>query len=346
MALRYESIEFDTVEELLEYKKKVEGVKVKEKELEPVSVTSVDVIERASTRGTDEQYKKIIELTKGGLTKSNAIKGVLGRYPNGRDYTIINRMLVNGKIGNPSLTGKGSQWTAIEDDVLRKAIEFNNGGRIGKNMYKAISKKLPGRTKYAIKARVKVIKGSINKKISNSKWSKNEVQMLKEFYGRYKGALPRGSITELRKLFPGRTDGAIRVRANSEGFTRKAGHMIRDKPLTPKTFDDRMIDTAKKSAKPVEDFSFPKIYPLAERSHKMFEQMLVDMIARKGKISMFDAQTALELQDDKEWCGRVWAEFVSQVNIHIGRLRKVLVMESPRLLRTVKEGGYDYISYG
>ena len=299
MALRYDGIEFDTVSELVEYKKKVGRMPVLKEEQVP-SIVEPKVVEEPVV--VKRKYKK----------------------------------------------RKRTSWSAVDDGVLNNVVGFSKGSRISSSLYKAIMKKLPGRTKAAIKQRINHIRSLDSKmeSVRNTKWSASELKIVKEFYEKNNGSLAKGVIKELCKLLPGRTKNAVAFRASIEGFTKKKGEMIRKTPLVPKTQDEQKIDMAKKSTKPMDDYSFPKIYPIAQESHKRFEQMLIDIIGRKGKISMFDAQTALSLQDDKEWCGRVWGEFIQNFQLHLKRLRNVLVMGEPKRLRVVIENGFHYIKYG
>ena len=121
-------------------------------------------------------------------------------------------------------------------------------------------------------------------------------------------------------------------------------YMRKRKPYVPTDYTESAIKKAQVSVK-AEDLEFPNIYPLTEESCRTFEQMLISMIANKGKISYFEARNNLMLVNGKEWDGRVWVEFCMQVLANTAKICTALNCNKNKInVRLID--GYHYICHG
>lgn len=212
-------------------------------------------------------------------------------------------------------------WTAEDDKEILALIKRYGDDKIPTFEYDRLTKLITGRTRIAITSRtcyLRAKKPNNTKKPGKSKrvvsWNEKEDEAIRKYYKENERPIRLKPLAE--KL--GKKNQDIANRARALGV---------QKPLKAPSLE------------------FPKIYPLSADSHHKFEQMLVDMIARNGKISMFDAQSVLELKNGKEWCGRVWREFIEQFQLNLPKIKEALVMKDPNKLGVMLENGYHYIKY-
>lgn len=96
-----------------------------------------------------------------------------------------------------------------------------------------------------------------------------------------------------------------------------------------------------------DDLVFPAIYPLADESVRIFEQMFIDLIARKhSKIDYYIASGTLQLQAGHEWDYTTWIEFCKQVFASGKAIARALVGCDSAKIRLEKEGRSLVIKYG
>jgi len=101
--------------------------------------------------------------------------------------------------------------------------------------------------------------------------------------------------------------------------------------------------------KPVtlKDLEFPGIWPLSDVGIKVFETMIIDLIARgdKGKIDYFAAKNNLQLIEGYDWDGRIWKKFCEQFLINKPKICNALIGCNPRKLKVVLQNSYHVIKY-
>jgi len=83
--------------------------------------------------------------------------------------------------------------------------------------------------------------------------------------------------------------------------------MKRQSGYKPKSKFKEKIKLANESLNkqfPSDDLVMPEIYPLDNDSLPQLEKLIINAVANKLRISMFDCQACLQLQDGFEWCGK------------------------------------------
>lgn len=95
------------------------------------------------------------------------------------------------------------------------------------------------------------------------------------------------------------------------------------------------------------DLEFPSIYPLSDTGVRTFEQMMVDLIAKKhGKIDYYLASSNLDLSSGKEWDNQTWTTFCEQVLLNSAKMAKALVGCDGAKIKVVADGRSQSIRYG
>lgn len=92
---------------------------------------------------------------------------------------------------------------------------------------------------------------------------------------------------------------------------------------------------------------FPRIYPVAEESLPLFEEMVKNMIANKGRIGLFDVSHSVKIvstEHGDEWRGRIWKVFTIQFMLNSKKIAEYFNV--PDKFKTTKESGFDYVRYG
>lgn len=96
---------------------------------------------------------------------------------------------------------------------------------------------------------------------------------------------------------------------------------------------------------PQQDFTFPQMSMLTETANRVFEQMLVDIIGRHGKISFHNVIGVLHLRNEQEWDTQIWKSFVSEFLNNKDKICKVLIGCNPKRLIVKEEAGLFIIKY-
>jgi len=140
-------------------------------------------------------------------------------------------------------------------------------------------------------------------------------------------------VRAMQKLDPRLDLSSAHHRAQQEWERGKLG-TVGEKPAEKK---QRIVDVAE----------FPVVYPLSEDSTRVFEQMMIDLIARKhGQIDYNLASTNLQLSGDRDWSYRTYMEFLNQVIANRAPIARALIGCNPAKIRLVKGGGSMVIKYG
>lgn len=95
------------------------------------------------------------------------------------------------------------------------------------------------------------------------------------------------------------------------------------------------------------DLEFPTIYPLDDSAIKVFEQMMIDLIAKRhAKIDYYIASANLQLRQGREWDYATWIEFCKQVLANAKAIARALVGCDSAKIRLEKSGNSLVIKYG
>jgi hypothetical protein len=135
---------------------------------------------------------------------------------------------------------------------------------------------------------------------------------------------PRADITTLHNRAAREWDGETLGKVSPNGGTKQQKVTVKDS-----------------------DLEFPTIYPLEEGAVRVFEQMMIDLIAKKhGKIDYYLASATLQLREGHQWDYQTWMEFCKQVLANSKRMAKALVGCDASKIRLEKGGGSLVIKYG
>jgi hypothetical protein len=134
-------------------------------------------------------------------------------------------------------------------------------------------------------------------------------------------------------------------RATEEWNTHKGLGKIHPEESGQK--QDKIVYVPSKPKITDEDLVFPAIYPLANGAVRVFEQMMIDLIAKKhGKIDYYLASSNLQCIEGKEWDYLTWMEFCRQVLANSKKIAKALIGCDSAKIRLEKEGKSVSIRYG
>lgn len=140
-------------------------------------------------------------------------------------------------------------------------------------------------------------------------------------------------VKAMQKLDPKLDFSAAHNRAQQEWDRGKLGS-VGEKPVEKK---QRIMEVPE----------FPVVYPLSEDATRVFEQMMIDLIAKKhGQIDYNLASTNLQLREGREWDYRTYMEFLNQVIANRAPIARALIGCNAAKIRLVKGGGSMVIKYG
>jgi hypothetical protein len=200
------------------------------------------------------------------------------------------------------------------------------------------------------------LKVQVPKKRKNKRYTKKELSLIKALYDEAKSeGRQRVDGDKLRALAEliGRNQSSISATAYDYGFTpsprvEEPKYMIRKDPVLPETKEGNRIDVLKKTKITPElsneDTIFPVIHPLDEKGNEVFEQMLINLVANKGRIRYFDCQS-IPLPKGVEWEGRLWRDFTMQVMQNHSKICKALNCDKSKLRVEMELGKYHVIVY-
>lgn len=137
-------------------------------------------------------------------------------------------------------------------------------------------------------------------------------------------------IKQLEHIYPGMSVEKRMSLANTEWERHGGLGCVHAEEQKPQKQEQAKLD---------KQLEFPGIYPLADHAVKVFEQMVVDLVAKKhSKIDYYLASQNLQLIEGKEWNYHTWQEFCMQFNLSIPRIAGALVGCDARKLRLQKDG--------
>jgi len=167
--------------------------------------------------------------------------------------------------------------------------------------------------------------------------------------------MPRFKTTDRKKFIWGRIKSLESTYPNMSVEKRMSiaaaewnryGKLGKSHPENEKSTSQKHENSQKQKALD-KSLEFPGIYPLADHSVRIFEQMIVDLIARKhSKIDYYIASQNLQLVVGKEWGFHTWREFCMQFSLSIPRIAEALVGCDAKKLKLEKVDRSWVICYG
>jgi hypothetical protein len=258
---------------------------------------------------------------------------------------------INEEITDPKNAHK--HWSEEELANLKEFVATHKEKPILRKDVKEYAKKVDRTCGSVITALYRYENAKVTKELSKRRpWTHAETERLKEIVYKHGGYLTRKQFKKYTQEF-NRTVTALQVRTSVLGIlnktakpkkVKKGEYMLRKKPLPVIPQDIKLIKEANKSTKQFDVPEMPVVYPLTDDATPIFEKMLVNMIANKGTITKFEAESALQLVDGFEWNGKTWRLFCEQFFMNIPAIAKVLNIKNKELV-VDRSTGYHTIKY-
>jgi len=324
MTIHFEGADFDSVDELIEYKKKMGLIKNDE------SRTNSPKQEKAiNWRGQIKTKEaKMHKATKWSNKDKHAVKDY---------YTLIHqkgfKFITDSEVENLGKIMNRSPYS-----IKKKAFEMGLTKKLsGTGSVKKQSKKSKNR---------KTVK-SKRYYNQNSAWSKHDISILKDYYkhNMVGGRIRHGSLTQLSKILK-RTTGSIGNYANFLNITaghkkkininekRETHYMTRKKPLHPEYQNKKATITQR-------DYGLPRLNPLTDFGINTFLEMLKRTIKTGRSIKLKDViHMKVELHNGFSWTESTWKIFCTNFQNNLKSVKTYLATDSPIRLQ------YDGQLYG
>lgn len=239
------------------------------------------------------------------------------------------------KIPNPIKREKNSRsWSKTEIDILKKYYQkYFINEKISLKGLNILTKRLK-RTKQAIKSKF-------------HEQNKINVNFLNVEKRTYKPAIKQDKRQARMKYISNKARSMMKLdqflkydialkRASDEwGNLNQTKYKVQSKFKPKTTYVEKISD-------------FPRIWPLSETGNKTFESLMADLIQRKdGQIDYMIGRNNLAVSTDREWSGRLWREFCSQVMLNSKKIASALfyVKAKPEKIKIKLENGFHIIKY-
>lgn len=294
MTIKYDNMEFSSVDELIEYKKKVAGESI----VAPIPIPAKPVQKDVFTAYTSTPNFKI--------STHQTISGRL--HVNKRNKKIIKRM--------KSILEENPNYPheQLFNDISR---EFYVSYAVVKNLfYKRVninSKYNRGRVGVKIRPHTKIHYTDEMKSLMKTEWDKcqtpdqarNVIEQLAKKFGITFGAMRVAYSEKLNKRL---SDFQAEQPNQMEQIPQQQSYMIKPKPVVPVPYEQQMHKIANES-KP-QSISFPDFPLLTFDSLKIFKSIIKNVIENKSQLTYQECIDYLDMEQGMKWSFERYENFI------------------------------------
>lgn len=377
MAIRYNGMEFDTVQELVEYKKIEEGIEEDNPTVvfEPAKEKVVVVQKPVKT-----EVDKLLDEIEGSIATDEGVDDYNRHYSPAEEkiildaYTNPKNKINGGRVKNHILDRLTKQTKRTRKGIIEKARVLL---KALPNQPKSKSTKIVtndilyrNTVKYIRQKGKPVRLKELTSKIDGLYYGARSCNLIERFKNSYKFDVTRDAegylIAEKGMQIKSKpTDDKPKVEHAGIDKTRKRMLFIRGRvksmlALNPgmkydeafrrasEEYKDRGDSFKKQNHKPAAVVSdFPKIYPLADISMSVFESIIQNMIANKITLKFPEVIGQLMVRNngqDVEITGRDWRTLCQQFMLNSGKVADYFNVANK--FKHANELGYDVLRYG